>query len=116
MAAEIQGHRDPFHPRLLGLTLPQLDFVLEKAALSEPDKYRFSRGKPPEPVSNATAAWWSVFEGGALQRLMSRTLNMSVIRKRKAEATPPPGLGLRGKGLKDGVADTADGPDTGRGQ
>lgn len=114
MVAKVQGHKNPFHPDLMALTMPQIDYILEMQARDDPDHYTFTRGNKAAPT-NALAAWYNIFEGGALQRFLASKLNLNVIQKRRAEAKSKPVFGFRGKGVADGLAPHADGSDQGSG-
>jgi hypothetical protein len=66
LAARIQGHRNPFGKPLPEYTIAQLDFVLEMAALDEPDRYSFVRnGKEMgrSETTTALASWTDTLKG-----------------------------------------------------
>jgi hypothetical protein len=71
----IQGHRNPFGKALRDYTIAELDFVLEMAAIDNPDQYTFSRGGTPAGRSDAPVAmagWMSVLKEPLLQRYLER--------------------------------------------
>lgn len=93
------------------LTLPQIDFVLEMRALDDPEHYTFKRRGKEAPTSSTFSKWYNFFDGGALARFVATKVNMNVLQRRRQEPpTPPVVFGLRGRGLKDGIAGNGDGP------
>lgn len=105
MAAKIQGHRNPFGKALPDYTVAQLDFVLEMAALDEPDRYSFTRDGKETGRSTSTAAlasWTDTLKGPLLARYLeqigigagNRAVAAYLARKRTGLR---PGLTRRGK-------------------
>ena len=74
MASVVQGHRNPWGKPLAEHTVAELDFVLEQAALDEPDRWSFIRGGRKGATSTAAMAKWSDALGGSLfRRYLERT-------------------------------------------
>jgi hypothetical protein len=69
LASKIQGHRNPFGKPLIEYSVAQLDFILEMAALDEPDRYSFVRESTTTSpgASAATLASWADVLSGTLQ-------------------------------------------------
>lgn len=103
MASVVQGHRDPFGRKLIDYNIPQLDFVLEMAALDEPDRWTFVRGGKGASVSapESMARWKDVLGGSLLGRFMGMIgatkgmANVAAWRKRQARGFTP-GVTTRG--------------------
>lgn len=108
-AAKIQGHRNPFGKPLIEYTMVELDFVLEMAALDDPDKWTFQRiGHAPAVASKSLASWTSRLAGKALTRFMLRTgiarANKGVAAweaRRSMGGRLRPGLSRQGKRVDD---------------
>jgi hypothetical protein len=75
MASVVQGHRNPFGKPLVEYTVVELDFVLEMAALDEPDRWSFVRGgrKSGTAAPAAMARWSDALGGGLFRKYMDRT-------------------------------------------
>lgn len=74
MASVVQGHRNPFGKPLAEHTVPELDFVLEMAAIDDPERWTFHRGgEDATPQSESMSRWRSSLAGSALAELMSLT-------------------------------------------
>lgn len=108
----VQGHRNPFGKPLAEHTVPELDFVLEMAALDDPERWKFERaGDGSVPRSDAMSRWRDSLAGRALTELMSVTgataarAGIERWRNRRMGGMRP-GLTRRGKEIADG-----DGPD-----
>ena len=108
LVAKIQGHKNPFSPELLRLNVAQIDFVLEMAALDEPDKYHFQRaGRAPAPKPETTAAWFDALKGDARRKSgLGRALEAASSRLASWKANAMPqrrqGFSRGGKPLPDG--------------
>jgi hypothetical protein len=102
VASRIQGHRNPFGVPLTEYTIPQLHFILEMAALDEPDKYAFSRGTLAASPAEVKAAWYSVLKGQALMshklgQIAAATQAMLSIWKSRKPPGMKPGVSRKGK-------------------
>lgn len=105
----VQGHRNPFGKPLVEHTMPELDFVLEMAAIDDPDRWTFTRaGADTAPRSEAMSRWRDSLAGKALVELMSLTgataarAGIERWRNRKSGGMKP-GLTRRGKDIGDGA-------------
>lgn len=73
LASKIQGHRNPFGKPLTEYNVAQLDFILEMAALDEPDRYSFTRQSETTTTQpQALAAWSDVLIGPLQSAYMDR--------------------------------------------
>jgi len=103
----VQGHRNPFGKALAEYTMPELDFVLEMAALDDPERWTFRRGGADAPRSETMSRWRDGLAGRALAEFMSLTgasaARAGIERWRNRRGTGMrPGLTRRGKGVDDG--------------
>jgi hypothetical protein len=77
MASRILGEHvagGPFGKPLPDYTVPELDFVLEMAALDEPDRWKFTRvGQEPQTLGAGMIGWREVLAGEALREFDERT-------------------------------------------
>ena len=72
MVASIQGHFDPWHPRIIDKTEVQLDAILEAYAEDNPKKLKFNRSgtmEDGERVSNLAVEWSKHLIGSARDEL-----------------------------------------------
>ena len=104
LVAKIQGHKNPFSPELLRLNVAQIDFVLEMAALDEPDRYHFHRkGRAAPPQPETTAAWFDAAYG---KNALGRALEAASARLASWRSNAMPqrrqGFSRGGKPLPDG--------------
>lgn len=105
----IQGHRNPFGKPLADYTTAEMDFVLEMAALDEPDRWTFVRDGQragASDVPKARAEWHGVLGGRLAVDYMLRTgiaagnANVAAWRARQGGGLRP-GLSRGGKALDD---------------
>lgn len=110
MASVIQGHRNPFGKALLEYNTAQLDFVLEMAAIDEPDRWKFRRSGEEVERSESLARWRDSLAGRALVGFLARTglahasrglAAYEARRLRGTDAGMKPGLSRAGKALPD---------------
>jgi hypothetical protein len=109
VASVVQGHRNPFGKTLAEHTVPELDFVLEMAAIDDPERWTFTRGGADKVVrSEAMSRWRDSLAGKALIELMSLTgataarAGIERWRNRRSGGMRP-GLTRRGKEIGDGT-------------
>lgn len=73
--ASIQGHYDPWHPRLLERSEPQLDAILEAYSVDHPKELKFERRKTREakdrPVE-VLKGWADVLIGKAKEEFRKK--------------------------------------------
>jgi hypothetical protein len=71
--ASLQGHFDPWHPRLLDKTEAQLDLILEAYSVDHPKELRFERRRTREekerPIE-VLKGWADVLIGDAKEDLL----------------------------------------------
>jgi hypothetical protein len=79
-ASVVQGHRDPFGKKLIDYTVPELDFVLEMAAIDDPDRWSFTRIGGDGPRSVALSGWTNSLAGRALMAFLARTNTVSAVK------------------------------------
>lgn len=75
MVSVIQGHFDPWHPRLLNKVEAQLDAILESYAETFPDKLKFERKKNRQGIERIevlSAEWSDKLIGKASEEHKSR--------------------------------------------
>jgi hypothetical protein len=91
-------------------TVPELDFVLEMAAIDEPEKWQFTRsGEDNQPRSETLAGWGDRLAGRAFLWFLGRTgigaanQGLTSWRARRSEGGLRPGLSRGGKSI-DGFA------------
>lgn len=73
--ASIQGHFDPWHPRLLGRTEAQLDLILEAYSADHPKELRFERRKTRRAKDrplDILKGWADVLIGKAKEAMLRR--------------------------------------------
>jgi hypothetical protein len=70
IASVIQGHRNPFGKALRDYTVAELDFVLEMAALDDPEHYSFSRAGAKDAPAAAMTGWVNVLREPLKQRYL----------------------------------------------
>jgi hypothetical protein len=114
LASRIQGHRNPFGKPLIEYSMAQLDFVLEMAAIDEPDMYSFVRRGVPSGVSlkpRAFAGWTNVLMGRAKVEIMERlglTRASAFVAAWKDRRMSGPKLGITRGGKRIGEPDADD--------
>lgn len=102
MVSVIQGHFDPWHPRLLNKTEVQLDAILEAYSEQFPEKLKFERKKtrqPRERVQNLSLEWGRRLIGNAKSAFTKKVTfaipdrfrrpNPATSAKRQANQQPP---------------------------
>lgn len=101
------GHANggPFGKPLSEYSLIEIDFVLEMAAIDEPDRYSFVRNGKVSGVSQITqdlAEWTKCLEGPALARHMAATFSPPAwTRRSKPEQSMKVGITRGGKAVDD---------------
>jgi hypothetical protein len=100
MAAVIQGHRDPFGKKLSEYTTAQLDFVLEMAAVDEPERWVFQRGGEDRKAhAESLAKWRDALAGRALMEV----LNLSGATAARAGIAAWKSRRMGGSGMRPGL-------------
>lgn len=115
MLSKVFGTNNPFDEKILRLTVPQIDFILEKMAEENPKEWKFERpGTSGLDKAEIERAWFDILDGDAQAERFVSQLNPAVLRMREKEAAARREMmksaGLTGKGLiKDGQQNPTDG-------
>lgn len=109
MASKILGSHTtggPFGKPLPEYSAMELDFVLEMAAIDDPERYTFVRGGKVSGVSEMVqelADWTKCLEGPALERHLKRSFTPPAwTRRKKPEPSMTVGITRGGKSIDAG--------------